>query len=210
VSERPTAHDAATLFPVYDRLLDLPIGPWLVSLRPKLPWTQWIELMTKESMVLKIAELYEGLKEAQIVAHLRRFVVFEDLSNVCDDKTSLPDSNHSRDGDATSITTLERRIEDAPHYVRFWHRLCDAYVNNEAAIGACQRAAIGARKRGTNEQFPSTPSPSLILYNLHAEKGNYSKAIDVFNKIFHGSSGVRYSGSTSYSCQQRQAKIAGE
>jgi hypothetical protein len=76
--------------------------------------------MTKESMdmVLKIAEVYEGLKEVQIVAHLRRFVVFEDLSNVCAEKTHLPDSNHPRDDDATSIATLRRQIEGAPIFDR--------------------------------------------------------------------------------------------
>ena len=36
-SERPTAHDATTLFLVYSRLLGLTAGPWLISISPKLP-----------------------------------------------------------------------------------------------------------------------------------------------------------------------------
>ena len=182
-STRPTAHDTSTLFSIYSQLLDHRVGHWLDSLSPKIPWAQWIELASKKSpqdMALKIAEFYEGINEAQVAGYLRRFVVFEDLSNVCGENTPLHDSNLSQDGDATSIVTLKTWNEGASQDVRIWHRLCHAYVvknSHKTAMGPCERA---------KDRLLSNPSPLLTLSNLHVEKGNFKKAIHAFTQIFDG------------------------
>ena len=182
-STRPTARDTSTLFSIYRQLLEQPLGRWLDSLSPKIPWAQWIELGSKKSpqeIALKIAEFYEEIHEAQVAGYLRRFAVLEDLSNICGENTPLYESNLLQGGATTSVATLETWNKGAPHDICVWHQLCHAYIrkhNYKTATAACESA---------KDRLPSNPSPFLTLSNLRAETGNFTQAIDAFLEIFDG------------------------
>jgi tetratricopeptide (TPR) repeat protein len=79
-----------------------------------------------------------------------------------------------------AIRAYENAIEEDPMSYWLWHKLCKAYVAQNAydrAIAACRQGIA---------QFPGNWSPVMEMSNLCATKGNYKTAIDTYMQLTTG------------------------
>jgi tetratricopeptide (TPR) repeat protein len=172
----------------FDQFLNLPIVQTLLDGSTHPSYAEWRKLVsnhpTDQEFLYELMNFYKRKREQSAFIAIRDMLRDDAIVNpksTIDSRSSdliigeyFAENYIEKGNYEGAIRAYENAIEDDPMSYWLWHKLCRAYVAQNAydrAIAACRQGIA---------QFPGNWSPVMEMSNLCATKGDYKTAIDTY------------------------------